>query len=103
MACGCFAMTFFSGKTMNNQADSNPIATRTFSTRPPLRSFVDGKMRVDKNVAIEVEDGRIVMADVYRPDTTQQYPAVMCFTPLRQGHSFRNERASRLRAHLYEE
>lgn len=66
---------------MNNQADSNPIATRTFSTRPPLRSFVDGKMRVDKNVAIEVEDGRIVMADVYRPDTTQRYPAVMCFTP----------------------
>lgn len=66
---------------MTNISADTAIGKVQASTPAPLHSFVDGNMLVEKNVAIDVGDGRIVMADVYRPASAAKCPAIMCFTP----------------------
>ena len=44
-------------------------------------------IRVEKNVAIEMRDGVVMRADVFRPDDDGKYPAVVVRTPYEKGRS----------------
>lgn len=47
----------------------------------PLKTEVVGGMRIDWDVPIEMDDGVVLRADVYRPDDDGQYPVLMSHGP----------------------
>ena len=44
-------------------------------------------IRMDKNVPIEMRDGTVLRADVFRPDDDGKYPAIVVRTPYEKGRS----------------
>ena len=49
------------------------------------RSEVADGMRIDWDVAIPMDDGIVLRADVFRPLTEGRYPVIMSYGALRQG------------------
>lgn len=45
-------------------------------------------MRIDWNVAIEMDDGLVLRADVYRPTQEGQYPVILSYGPYGKGLAF---------------
>ena len=52
-----------------------------------LSEIRDG-MQIDWDVPIEMDDGLILKADVYRPITDGKYPVIMSYGPYGKGLSF---------------
>lgn len=42
---------------------------------------VDGDMRVERDVAVKLRDGMTMYADVYRPDSSEKVPVLVCWNP----------------------
>lgn len=38
---------------------------------------MQSSIRVDRNVPMEMRDGTVLRADVYRPDDNQKHPAIL--------------------------
>ncbi|MDH3499475.1 MAG: peptidase S15, partial [Acidimicrobiia bacterium] len=51
-------------------------------------SEVRDGMRIDWDVEIEMDDGLIVRADIYRPDDDGRYPAILSYGPYAKGLPF---------------
>ncbi len=52
------------------------------------RSEVRDGMRIDWNVEIEMDDGLVLRADVYRPDDEGGYPVLLSYGPYAKGLAF---------------
>lgn len=52
------------------------------------RSEVQDGMRIDWNVEIEMDDGNVLRADVFRPIAEGKYPVIMSYGPYGKGYSF---------------
>ena len=51
-------------------------------------SEVRDGMRIDWDVPIEVDDGLVLRADIYRPDDDGRYPAIVSYGPYAKGLAF---------------
>ncbi len=51
-------------------------------------SEVRDGMRIDWDVAIEMEDGLVLRGDIFRPDDDKKYPAILTYGPYAKGLSF---------------
>ena len=56
--------------------------------RPEGRSEVRDGMRIDWQVPIPADDGVVLRADVYRPDSAEAVPAIVSYGPYAKGLSF---------------
>jgi predicted acyl esterase len=56
----------------------------------PARSEVRDGMRVDWDVAIKVDDGTVLRADVYRPVAEGRYPVILTYGPYAKGLAFQD-------------
>ena len=56
----------------------------------PARSEVRDGMRVDWDVAIKVDDGTVLRADVYRPVAEGRYPVILSYGPYAKGLAFQD-------------
>jgi predicted acyl esterase len=54
----------------------------------PLKSDVRDGMRIDWDVPIQMDDGIVLRADVYRPDAEGTYPAIASYGPYAKGLTF---------------
>lgn len=54
----------------------------------PYTTEVRDNMRVDWDVPIELEDGTILRADVYRPDDREPHPVILSYGPYAKGLAF---------------
>jgi putative CocE/NonD family hydrolase len=59
-------------------------------TQTMTKSVVADGMRIDWDVAIPMEDGIILRADVFRPLTEGRYPAIMNLGPYAKGLAFQD-------------
>src|ERR1700691_1491871 len=55
------------------------------------RKEVRDGMRIDWDVPIEMDDGLVLRADVYRPDKEGRYPVLMTYGPYAKGLAFQDE------------
>ena len=55
--------------------------------KPALSELRDG-MRVEWDVAVTMDDGRILMADVFRPDAAGRFPVILSHGPYAKGLHF---------------
>src|SRR5918998_278498 len=54
----------------------------------PLRSDVRDGMLIDWDVPIEMDDGIVLRADVYRPETGTAFPVIASYGPYAKGQTF---------------
>ena len=47
-------------------------------------------MRIEWNVPIEMDDGLVLRADVFRPDNNGRYPAILSYGPYAKGLAFQD-------------
>ena len=52
------------------------------------RSEVRDGMRIDWDVPIEMDDGNVLRADIFRPVAGGKYPALVSYGPYGKGLSF---------------
>ena len=57
---------------------------------PPMRSDVRDGMRIDWDVAIAMDDGVVVRADVFRPDDGAVHPVLLTYGPYAKGLAFQD-------------
>ncbi|MDH5423300.1 MAG: CocE/NonD family hydrolase, partial [Acidimicrobiia bacterium] len=55
-----------------------------------FKSEIRDGMRIDWNVPIEMDDGLILLADVYRPIGDDQYPVIISYGPYGKGLAFQD-------------
>jgi predicted acyl esterase len=55
---------------------------------PTQRSESRDGMKIDWDVPIEMDDGIVLRADVFRPLTEGRYPVILCYGPYAKGLSF---------------
>src|SRR5213596_332270 len=55
----------------------------------PKSELRDG-MRIDWDVAIEMDDGLVLRADVYRPEREGRYPVILSYGPYAKGLAFQD-------------
>jgi uncharacterized protein len=55
-----------------------------------MKSEIRGGMRIDWDAPIEMDDGVILRADVFRPITEGKYPVVLSYGPYAKGLSFQD-------------
>ena len=53
-------------------------------------------MRIDRDVAIPMDDGLVLRADVYRPDDDGRYPVLISYGPYGKGLRFRGRLSGRV-------
>ena len=51
------------------------------SSDTTFRSEVRDGMRIDWDVPIEMDDGLVLRADIYRPDDNDNHPAILSYGP----------------------
>lgn len=62
--------------------------TRSQELTGPLKSEVRGDMRIDWDVPIPMDDGIVLLADVYRPAADGAYPVIASHGPYAKGQTF---------------
>ena len=64
-------------------AKSSETSTQARTGNAPQRSWSEVRdgMRIDWNVPIEMDDGLVVRADVYRPAEEGRYPVILTYGP----------------------
>src|SRR5579875_1657966 len=52
-------------------------------THPPLLPCVtvENGIRIERDVAVPLRDGKIIYTDIYRPDGATNVPAIICWSP----------------------
>ena len=55
----------------------------------PKSALRDG-MRIDWDVPIEMDDGLVLKADVFRPDTRGRHPVILSYGPYAKGLAFQD-------------
>ena len=45
-------------------------------------------MHIDWDIPIEMDDGLVLRADLFRPDPTGTYPVILSYGPHAKGHSY---------------
>jgi|GEM_PF-1462696 len=53
----------------------------------PARSEVAEGMRIDWDVPVVMDDGVVLRADVFRPDTNGRFPVILSYGPYARGAS----------------
>src|SRR6266851_587704 len=66
-------------------ADSCPLA---FTAMHRMKSEIRDGMRIDWNAPIEMDDGVVLRADVFRPIIEGKYPVVLSYGPYAKGLAF---------------
>ena len=56
------------------------------------KSEIRDGMRIDWDTPIEMDDGVVVRADVFRPVADGKYPVIMNYGPYAKGHAFQDSR-----------
>ena len=51
-------------------------------------SEIQDGMRIDWNVPIEMDDGLVLRADIFRPIDSGRYPVILTYGPYAKGLSF---------------
>ena len=64
------------------------MAARLYADDPQFRTEIRGGMRIDWDVPIEMDDGNVLRADVFRPKGKGQHPVIMSHGPYAKGLSF---------------
>ena len=54
----------------------------------PLKSEIRDGMRIEWDVPIPMDDGIVLLADVFRPVAEGRYPAILSYGPYGKGLSF---------------
>ena len=47
-------------------------------------------MRIDRDIAIKVDDGLVLRADVFRPEAEGRYPVILSYGPYAKGLAFQD-------------
>jgi len=66
------------------------FGTRTGASIP-TRSEIRDDMRIDWHMSIEMDDGNVLRADVYRPDDDETHPVILSHGLYAKGLSFQDE------------
>jgi predicted acyl esterase len=67
---------------------SNQTTDDAAATEGALKSEVRDGMRIDWDVPIALSDGLVLRADVYRPDSSESFPAIVSCGPYAKGQTF---------------
>ena len=67
---------------------SNQTKVDAGAAEGALKSEVRDGMRIDWDVPITLSDGLVLRADVYRPDSSESFPAIVSHGPYAKGQTF---------------
>src|SRR3954464_12717669 len=85
--------------------DGNDFGRGCARTKAPAgkthrhRSEVRDGMRIDWDVPIEMDDGLVLRADVFRPVKEGRYPVILSYGPYAKGLAFPGRLSERVAAH----
>ena len=66
-------------------AEARPAAEALAHSEGHHRSEIRDGMRIDWNVPIEMDDGLILRADVFRPTDDKPHPVILTYGPYAKG------------------
>jgi predicted acyl esterase len=64
------------------------MAESLYADDPQFRTEVRDGMRIDWDVPIEMDDGNVLRADIFRPDKRGRFPVIMSHGPYAKGLAF---------------
>ena len=67
------------------------MSDQALASTADYRSEVRDGMRIDWDVPIEMEDGIVLRADVYRPDKAGKFPVIMTYGPYAKGLAWQDD------------
>src|SRR4030081_1624478 len=77
------------GRTAMTSVEDARTKTRTGKTHEHRSEVRDG-MRIDWDVPIEMDDGLVLRADVFRPVKEGRYPVILSYGPYAKGLAFQD-------------